>query len=397
MSEKPASAKRPARPAAVPEEAPAAPPVPTPPPAPAPPAPAPKPVAKAAKLAVTITGVPTTIRRDHALALRVRVANTGTATAQTVRLRIGRARGLSVRPHAITTITTLKAGRSTTRTVRLTLTRTARTTTAVSFTAAGAAKVVGRSRLALRIGKAKAIKKPSGPAPQAPSKGPLAGTYWWYTINHSDSAWDNHGVFFVDDRWAYRGIPKGGLPACSAATATTDAQGEETDGCLPYTNNSASGAVTLGSAAGTFKDGALTITDEGEEQSYSRLVVPDAGARYDVSLLHRSFHGLCGLLPGCTTSLASLRLLPDGQFVLSSSSTTTLGGAGSPIFTAVSSFPPDEHGTYDVQAGGRVRLAFADGTVKDRTFAIQTDKAGRPDPVNEGLMLDEDNYYVETD
>jgi hypothetical protein len=352
-----------------------------------------------ARLALTVSGVPSTIRRGRALALKLRIANTGTATAQGVKLRVGSARGLSVRPRAITTIKTLKAGRSTTRAVRLTLSAKARTTTAVSFTAAGAKRVVGRSRLALRIGKAKAIKKPA-PSPGTPApapKGPLAGTYWWYTINHVDYAWDNHGVFFVDDHWAYRGIPKGGPPTCTAETATTDAKGEETDGCLPYTYNSSTGALTLGNAAGTFKDGQLTITDEGDEHSYSRLVIPDAGARYDVDLLHRSFHGLCGLLAGCTTSLSSLRMLPDGEFVLSSSSTTTLGGVGSPTFSAVSSFPPDEHGTYEVQAGGRLRLTFADGTVTDKSFAIQTNKAGQPDPVNEGLMLDEDNYYVETD
>jgi hypothetical protein len=39
-----------------------------------------------------------------------------------------------------------------------------------------------------------------------------------------DCAWDNRGVAFVDDRWAYLGIPKGGLPKCTAAA----------NGCLKH-------------------------------------------------------------------------------------------------------------------------------------------------------------------
>jgi hypothetical protein len=288
--------------------------------------------------------------------------------------------------------------------VKVALTRKARTLTNVTFTAAGAKKVVARGRLALRIGKAKAIKKPApgAKAPAAP-KSPLAGTYWWYNINHVDYAWDNHGVYFLDDHWAYRGIPKGGLPAsCTAVTAGVDANGDETDGCIAYTYDAATGTVTLGTAAGTFKNGELRIFDEGDERFYEKLVVPDAGARYDVDLLHRSFSGMCGLFLGCTTSLQTLRLLPDGQFIKNGSTTTTMGDPGSGPFTVAGSYPADEHGTYEVAAGGRIRLSYADGTVKDHTFALQTIDAGQPgagtaDPVNQGVILDEDNFYREDD
>lgn len=387
----------------------APPPVTTPAPAPPAPAPAPapaqqtavaaRPAPKVAQLAVTITGVPKTIRRARWMSLRVKVANTGTAAAQAVKLRIGTARGLSVKPKTIT-LKTVKAGKSTTRTVKLSLTKRARKTTTVLFTASGARKVSARGRLALTIGTAKAIKKPAPTKPGAPPakpSSPLAGTYWWYTINHVDWSWDNHGVYFVDDQWAYRGIPKGGLPACTAQTAGTDDKGNETDGCIPYTYDPASGALTLGTAAGTFKDGRLTITDEGDQREYSRLIVADAGSRYTVNLTHRWFQGMCGLYLGCTTGLQSLQLLPDGEFINSHSTTSTMGDPGSGPFTYVGSYPPDEHGTYEVQAGGKIHLAFADGTAKDYTFAVQTNQAGQPDPAAEGVMLDDDNYYREDD
>ena len=389
--------------------APPAPPVvPAPPPAPTPPAPAPAPPAtpqqtvkaaapkKVAKLAVTISGVPRTVRRNHWMTLKVRLADTGTAAASALKLKVGTARGFSATPRTIK-VKSLKAGKSITKRVKVRLTSKARKTTSVTFKASGAKKLSASSRLAITIGTAKKVtkKKPSAPTAPPTPKSPLAGTYWWYTINHADFAWDNHGVFFIDDQWAYRGIPKGGPPTCTAVTAGTDAKGEETDGCINYTYDAATGVVTLGTAGGSFKDGHLQLTDEGDVHDYDKLVIPAAGARYDVDLVHRSFQGLCGPYSFCTTSLATLRLQSDGQFVLGSSTTSTLD---TPIsFTGAGSYPPDQHGTYDVQAGGRIHLAFADGTVKDETFALQTDKAGNPDPVTEGVMLDEDNFYKETD
>jgi hypothetical protein len=366
-------------------------------PAPAPkPAPAPAPAKKAARLAVAISGVPTTIRRNRTMSLKVKVSNTGTAAATGVKLKVGTARGLTATPRTIT-VKTLKAGTSTTRRVKVRLTAKARTTTTLAFRASGARKLAATGRVALRIGKAKKpkpTKKTPGPAPAPTKQNPLVGTYWWYVISHVDWAWDNHGVYFLDDRWAYRGIPKGGLPtSCAAQTAGVDDKGEQTDGCIPYTYDAATGAVTLGTAAGTFKDGKLQITDEGDLQDYTKLLVPAAGARYDVNLVHRGFQGMCGLILGCTTWENWLRLMPDGQFVYSRSTTTTMGDPGLGPFTAAGSYPPDEHGTYEVLAGGHIRLAYADGSVKDHTFAVQYDKAGNPDPTGEGVFLDEDNFY----
>ena len=367
-------------------------PVPTPTPAPAPaPAPVqqtstPKKQKAVAQLAVTVSGIPSTIRRNRTMSLRVKVANTGTATATGVKLKVGAARGLSATPKAIT-IKTLKAGRSTTRRVRVRLTAKARTTTSLTLKATGARRLAATGRLALRIGKAKKGKTKDDKKPPVTTptpKNPLAGTYWWYTISHVDWSWDNHGVYFVDDTWAYRGIPKGGLPAsCSAAV----------EGCVTYTYDAATGAVALGTAAGTFKDGKLQITDEGDLRDFTPLQIPPAGSRYTTNLVHRGFRGMCGLILGCTTWENWLQLLPDGQFVYSRSTTTTMGDPGVGPFTAAGSYPPDEHGTYEVQAGGRIHLAYADGTTKDHTFAVALGASGQPDPTGEGVFLDEDNFY----
>jgi hypothetical protein len=351
-------------------------------------APAHVPVVKGPKLTLAVSGVPKTIHRNRAMKLKVKVKNAGTAAARSVKLKVGTARGLSVKPRTVA-LGALKKGKSSTRTIRITLTRKARTTTTFSLTATGAHQLVARSRLALRIGKAKPAPKAKPPAPGAPPAkpaNPLVGTYWWYNINHPDYAWDNRGVYFVDATWAYRGLPKGGLPtSCTAVTAT----GEDTDGCIQYTYDAATGAVTLGDKAGTFTGGRLTI----DEQSYDPLGIAAPGARYSTNLTHRSFHGFCGPFSFCTTSLETLALLPDGQFVRSASSLSTLDtGVG---FTAAGAYPPDQHGTYEVQAGGKIHFAYADGTIKDQTFAVLTNSAHAPDPVAEGVMVDDENFYYE--
>jgi hypothetical protein len=378
----------PAPPAPAPTPAPTPVPTPTPPAVPATKAPAHVPVVKGPKLTLAVSGVPRTIRRNRAMKVKVKVLNGGTAAARSVKLKVGTARGLSVTPRTVS-IKTIKQGKSSTHTIRITLTRKARTVTTVSLTASGAQKLVARSRLALRIGTARPAPKPKAPPPgqTGPAKpaNPLVGTYWWYNVNHPDYAWDNRGVYFIDANWAYRGLPKGGLPtSCTAVTAT----GEDTDGCIQYTYDAATGVVTLGDKAGTFTGGALTIDD----QTYDALVIAAPGARYSANLTHRSFHGLCGPYSFCTTSLETLALLPDGEFVRSSSSLSTLDTAVG--FSAAGAYPPDQHGTYEVQVGGKIHFAYADGTTKDQTFAVQT-TAGAPDPTTAGVMVDDENFYYE--
>jgi len=60
--------------------------------------------------------------------------------------------------------------------------------------------------------------------------------------------------------------------------------------------------------------------------------------------------------------------------------------SGQPTFRAVSALmTADQHGTYEVQAGGKIALTYADGSVKVETFAVDT-KNGAPDPNGEVVM-----------
>jgi hypothetical protein len=340
-------------------------------PAPTPqPTPQPKPAPKHAKLAVDVTGIPTTIRRNRWMRLKVAVANPGSAAARKVRLAVGPAQGLSARPRT-RTIKLIKAGRRSTATVRVKLTGRARRTTEVAVKAS-AGRLVARQTLALRIG--------SPPKPAKSTTGGLAGHYFWRTVTRVDYAWENHGVAFLDARWAYRGLPKGGLPTCTRVTDT----------CLTYTYDKASGTVTLGGEQGRFDRASGKLTLGSDE--YTPLAIPKAGTRYDVSLVNRGFSGFCGLIVGCTTWTDYLTLRGDGQFALSSQSVSSMGGSGVP-FTYGWSAPPDQHGTYEVQAGGRIRLAFADGSVSVRTIGIGIGAGGKPDAAGVGLLLDDVNFY----
>lgn len=216
---------------------------------------------------------------------------------------------------------------------------------------------------------------------------PLAGRSFWRFESHADWAWDNRGVSFLDGRWAYWGIPRGGLPRCRRATARGDG-----DGCVRYTLNARNGAVTVGRRRGSFRSGKLTVAGDG----FYPLVVPRAGARYGVELIHRGFRGLCGLILGCTTWSDNLVLRRDGRFVRSEFSMTTLGGVGTP-FVAGWSAPPDSYGTYKVLSRGRIRFSYADGSRRTHTIGIEVDRRGRPAAATEGLLLDDVNFYRDDD
>ena len=139
------------------------------------------------------------------------------------------------------------------------------------------------------------------------------------------------------------------------------------------------------------KDGKLTI--DGEE--YTPTVVAEAGTRFTINEhKHTSFRGMCGLIIGCTTSQEYLSLAPDGKFILTRSTLSTIGDPGLGPFTAVGSYPPDQQGTYEILAGGKIRLAFADGSVREELFLIDTNRQTRAaDPLGEGVFIGEDNFY----
>lgn len=372
-----------------------APPAPTPTPtpaatvAPAPPTTTattpPVAVSKTAKLSVSLEGTPSTIRRNRTMTLRLQVANDGSKSSPKVKIAIARARGLTV--GKVKTLPALKPAQKRTVKLKVKLTKRAKAATTLKATVR-AGKLRESSSVLLRIGKAKKAPKPQPDA----KKSPLVGTFWWRVVNHVDYAWDNRGLYFADGAAVYSGFPKGGLPAtCTTAPAEPNDEFDTREGCLPYTFDEKSGAVTIGDKTGTFKDGKLTIDGE----TYTPTQIPAAGARFAFKEhQHYSFSGMCGLFLGCTVTKQFLTMAADGQFILSRSTTTTMGDPGVGPFTAAGSYPPDQHGTYEVLANGAIKLAFADGSVRVETFVVDTNKdTGAPDPMGEGVFIGEENFY----
>ena len=377
-------------------------PAPTPTPTPTPPAPQPTvapappttiantpPVAvpKTAKLAASLGALPSTVKRNKTLTLKLTLANDGAKPTSNGTVTIASAKGLSVAKRKLK-LTKLKPAAK--RTLKLKLKLTAAKTTLKVTVKAG--KLKATTSLLIKAGK-QAKKLPEQPATK---KSPIVGTYWWRTVTHVDYAWDNRALYFVDDKTVYSGFPKGGLPAtCTTPPAEPSEEVDTREGCLPYTYDEKTGAVTVAGVIGTYKPGGKLVLDGND---YSALAVQAPGAKLSTpELRHWSFQGFCGLISGCSTTKQYLTLGPDGAFILSRSTLTTIGDPGFGPYTAAGSYPPDQHGTYAIGAG-TIHLAFADGSVRDEPFAVLTNDSDlQPNIAGEGVMLGEDNFYPDTD
>ncbi len=185
------------------------------------------------------------------------------------------------------------------------------------------------------------------------------------------------GVVFVNDRFAYRGFPSGGFPACTGPTAPND----DADGCVPYSFDAATGAIVLGGRPGSYVGGKLTLTTRTDAAlSYDELQVPAAGAAVQFQGESLSSIGVCP--PSCTYVSTGVTLYSDRQFALSTAVSSTTPDEG------VTALPPDRRGTYAIQPGAKLHLTFADGHVADRTIAFVANGDGTT-----SLFLD-DTYYL---
>ncbi|MBB4662325.1 hypothetical protein [Conexibacter arvalis] len=344
--------------------------------------------ARRARLALSATTGAKPLPRARWTRVTVVVRNRGTAPARRVALRVGAAPGVAIRPRRASA-RTLGPGRALRLRVALKATARAKATTRLSLRASGAPRLSARGTLTVRFA-TKTAPKPR-PRPTRPGAGSgaddLAGRYFWRFNSRVDYAWDNDGIAFLPGGWAYRGLPRGGLPRCTRVTASGDG-----DGCVRYALHPRTGALTVGGEKGWWRRGDLKV---GEHDDYRELQVPRPGSRYAVELIHRGFSGFCGLITGCTTWTEWLTLRADGNFALSSMSIGTMGGSGVP-FTAGWSAQPDQYGRYEILSGARIRLAYADGSVVVKTIGIEL-RRGRPDPSREGLLLDDTNFYPEGD
>lgn len=346
------------------------------------------PVRRAARLTISASTSTRALPRNRWSRVTVTVRNTGTATARTVALRVGAAPGVAVRPRRAAA-RSLRPGRTLRVPIALKATGRAKATTRLALRASGAPRLSARAALTVRFAtkaKPRARPRPTSPGTR-PAGDDLAGRYFWRFESRVDYAWDNEGIAFLAGGWAWRGLPRGGLPRCTAVTARGDG-----DGCVRYAFDARTGALTVGGERGRWRRGDLKI---GSDDDYRELQVPRAGSRYAVELVHRGFSGFCGFVTGCTTWTEWLTLRADGQFALASMTLGSLGGGGAP-FTAAWNAPPDKHGRYEVLAGGRIKLSYADGRVVFKTIGIEL-RRGKPDPSGEGLLLDDTNFYPDSD
>lgn len=368
--------------------APATPPLPPPPSSPPPSnplvTPTPPPAPKLAKLSLGGLSRALTLHRGKWKQVKLAVTNDGTATAAEVTLKLGKAKGVAIKPKSgQLKLKSIAPGKSKTATFELLLTKKAKASSTISLTLTGAKGV--KSTGAVTVNAWQKHHK-GGKAKETPVVSPLAERLFYAYENHPSESATLIGYAFLDGTWAYHGIPAGGLPTCTEVTGAADKEG-----CVKYSYDPKTGAVQIGSLGGgkILADGSLEIDGE----KYSPASIPAAGTRYQVEQEYGGYTGLCGLITGCTTFHEHLLLTSGGEFVLTRSSLTTIGGSGpGETFIAAGSYPPDQHGTYAIEPRGRIRLNYADGTVKTRTIAIILNKEGKPDPVNDGLLLDSDYF-----
>jgi hypothetical protein len=353
-----------------------------PPPSPAPtPAPPPAPKANLVVPSKTVT-----LHRGAWKKVKVTITNTGNATAGNVAVKIGKAKGVAIKPKSgKLKLKSIAAGKSKVASFKAALTPKAKASSKLTLAISG-----GKGLKATGVVTLEAWKKPppkkkgkKEKEPPTPAVPPLAEKIFYaYKTEVSQSA-TLIGYAFIDGEWAYHGVPAEGLPSCTSAT--TDGTKEGAEGCVKYTYDPTSGTVKIGSVTGKLNPGGELEVDG---ETYSATSIPPAGTRIQLEQEYIGYSGLCGLITGCTTWHEHLILGSNGEFVLSRESLTTLGGTGpGETFVAAGSYPPGQHGTYAVEKGARIKLSFADGTTQTKTFAYFLNKEGKPDPTYAGVLL----------
>jgi hypothetical protein len=363
-------------------------PPPPPPPAtpapstPPPPPPAPTPPPKAN---LTFPSTTLTLHRNAWKKVTVKITNTGNAAAAKVSLKIGKAKGVAIKPKSgKLKLKSIAAGKSKVASFKARLTPKAKASSKLALTISGAKGVKATGTVTLEAWKKPAPKKKGkkGKEP-VPATPPLAEKIFYSYKTEPSSSATLIGYAFIDGEWAYHGIPAEGLPSCTSAT--TDGTKEGAEGCVKYSYDPASGTVKIGSVSGKLSPGGELEVDG---ETYSATAVPPAGTKLQLEQEYIGYSGLCGLISGCTTWHEHLILSSNGEFVLSRESLTTLGGNGpGETFVAAGSYPADQHGTYAVEKGARIKLSFADGSTKTKTFAYFLNKEGKPDPTYAGVLL----------
>jgi hypothetical protein len=299
----------------------------------------------------------------------VKVANHGKAPIAGVVLFAAHSKDVKVTP-AKAKVGTVKPRRSKAATFTVTVTGAGKPKLEFVAKAPGAGKA--RDAVALKVGGAPTKE-------DAPKKAPdIVGRYFWNTYLVLSTSY-MHAYYFVDEHWVYRGVPKEGLPACGSQTTFND----EDDGCIPYTWNESTGALTIGSVAGEYKVGShgLKVGDE----SFSEAAPPEAGTKFDAEGSYINGFGLCPI--SCSFVTVELKMSSNGEFARAAGVAGFFGEGGS-----YGALPPEDHGTYSIDPRGRITFSYADGHIVTETIAVMLDNNDNPDP-NYGLLLGESAYF----
>jgi hypothetical protein len=313
---------------------------------------------KAAKLTV-----------GKATKLKVSVADRGHGAIVGVVLQAKASKGVTVKPAKVR-VGRLKPGKREVETFKVTATSAAKPKLVFVATAPGEPKA--KDAVAVKIaGGSHGPKKEAKVAPD------IVGRYFWNTYQVLTTTY-MHAYYFVDEDWVYRGVPKEGLPACASQTAS----GEE-DGCLPYTWNEATGALSIGGTKGEYKIGSHGL--ELAEESFSEALPGEAGAKFDASGSYINQFGTCPF--SCSFVTVDLQMSSNGEFARASGVTGFFGEGGS-----YGALPPEDHGTYSIEPRGRITFTYADGHVVTETIAVMLNSGDSPD-ANYGLLLGESAYF----
>ena len=100
-------------------------------------------VPAAAKLTLSLSGAPSTIKRNKTMRLKLKIANDGSKRSSKVTVSIGKARGLSV--SKVKALSALKPAQQRTVTLKVKLTKQAKTSTNLKVTVKSG-KLKGRAR-----------------------------------------------------------------------------------------------------------------------------------------------------------------------------------------------------------------------------------------------------------
>ncbi|GAA2240852.1 hypothetical protein GCM10010401_11920 [Rarobacter faecitabidus] len=209
----------------------------------------------------------------------------------------------------------------------------------------------------------------------------LAGRYFWGADSSLDQAWQPRGVYFVNKKWAYVGVPAKGLPK-KCKTKKKE--------CQRYTYNAKTGKVKVGKSKGTVDSKGLNLKVDKANKYYWPAQAPKKGSRLHVSLRHQGASG-CGYGFGkiCHTYTWYLTLGKNGKFSEASQSTTNWSVPTDGWYVGSN----DTKGKYRILGGGRIELKYANGKKVIRTIAVFTDAREKPSPRYEGLLLGGTKYY----